>query len=103
MRGGKRANAGRKSGSPNKASAAREAEIKASGLTPLEYLVSVMRDTAKPENVRIDAAKAAAPYVHPKLATVELKGDPEHPVEQRVTVVDEKAVAAAVHRVESQY
>ncbi|AHX12929.1 hypothetical protein CH75_06455 [Dyella jiangningensis] len=103
MRGGKRPNAGRKAGAPNKASAAREAAVKASGITPLDYLLKVMRNSATPTAMRLDAAKAAAPYVHPKLSSVELKGDPENPVEQRVTVVDEKAVAAAVAKVESDY
>jgi len=103
MRGGKRPNAGRKAGSPNKASAAREKAVRASGQTPLDYLLGVMRSKATPEAMRLDAAKAAAPYVHPKLSSVELKGDPENPVEQRVTVVDEKQVAAAVARIESEY
>lgn len=103
MRGGKRPNAGRKAGAPNKASAAREAAIRATGTTPLEYLLDVMRSSNKPEAMRMDAAKAAAPYVHPKLSSVELTGDPENPVEQRVTVVDEKQVAAAVAKVESEY
>jgi|AraplaL_Cvi_mTSA_1032052.scaffolds.fasta_scaffold00230_61 hypothetical protein len=103
MRGGKRPNAGRKAGSANKASAAREKAVRESGETPLDYLLSVMRSKATPEAMRLDAAKAAAPYVHPKLSSVELKGDPENPVEQRVTVVDEKQVAAAVAKVESEY
>ena len=32
--------------------------------------------------VRLDAAKAAAPYVHPKLAQIDAthKGDAEHPL-----------------------
>ncbi len=94
---------GRRKGTPNKANAAREEEIRASGITPLDYLLTVLRDADKPEQVRIDAAKAAAPYVHPKLASVEVKGDPDQPIEQRVTVIDEKAVAATVKRIESEY
>ena len=34
------------------------------GVSPLEFLLSVMRDIANPLELRIDAAKAAAPYVH---------------------------------------
>lgn len=94
---------GRKKGVPNKTNAEREAAIRASGLTPLDYLLEVMRDETKPEQLRQDAAKAAAPYVHPKLSSVEVKGDPDHPMEQRVTVVDEQQVAAAVAKVESDY
>ena len=71
-RGGKRENAGRKPGVPN---AKTQEQIKAvvdSGLTPLGYLLDVMRDGGREDNVRIDAAKAAAPYVHAKLSSVEL-------------------------------
>lgn len=73
-RGGKRDNAGRKPGTPNKANAERQAEIAASGLTPLEYMLLILRDETKPVEARMDAAKAAAPFVHPKLAAVELSG-----------------------------
>jgi hypothetical protein len=64
---------GRKKGTPNKATAYRQGEIEQSGLTPLAYMLEVMRDEAAEPNVRIDAAKSAAPYVHPKLSTTELK------------------------------
>lgn len=71
--GGSRPGAGRKAGAPNKANAEREAAVKASGLTPLDYMLSVMRDTEQTAPVRLDAAKSAAPYVHPKLGSVEVK------------------------------
>ena len=71
MKGGKREGAGRKKGIPNRASAARQAAIQASGLTPLEYMLMTMRDESKPEAVRLDVAKAVAPYVHPRLASIE--------------------------------
>jgi hypothetical protein len=71
MKGGKRPGAGRKKGIPNRASASRQASIEASGLTPLEYMLTTMRDESKPETVRLDVAKAVAPYVHPRLASVE--------------------------------
>lgn len=65
---------GRQKGTPNKATAAKAAEIAASGLTPLDYMLSVLRDEANDPIARLDAAKAAAPYVHPKLASTELSG-----------------------------
>jgi hypothetical protein len=43
---------------------------------PLAYLMSVYKDPSKPENVRIDAAKAAIRYERPTLAPVE-RPDPE--------------------------
>lgn len=38
---------------------------------PLDYLLSVLRDESKPEETRIDVAKAAAPYVHARLTSVD--------------------------------
>lgn len=43
------------------------------GQTPLEFMLEVMRDTENDIILRMDAAKSAAPYVHPKLASVEMK------------------------------
>lgn len=63
---------GRQRGTPNKAVAAKEAEIAASGLTPLDYMLSILRDVEKPYAERFDAAKNAAPYCHPKLAATTL-------------------------------
>jgi hypothetical protein len=71
MKGGKRPGAGRKKGVPNRASAAREAAIAACGLTPLKYMPSTMRDERQQVALRLDVSKAAAPYVHPRLASVE--------------------------------
>ncbi len=62
---------GRQKGTPNKATAAKAREIEQSGLTPLAYMLEVLRDEALDREARMDAAKAAAPYVHPKLAQVE--------------------------------
>lgn len=70
-RGGARNGAGRKGGSPNKASAARQAEVAASGLTPLDYMLEVLRDETQERSRRDEMAKAAAPYVHPKLANID--------------------------------
>jgi hypothetical protein len=45
------------------------------GITPLEYMLAVLRDeNAVPER-RDDMAKAAAPYIHPRLSNVEAKID----------------------------
>jgi hypothetical protein len=47
---------------------------------PLDYMLSLLRDEGLDRDTRMDAAKAAAPYVHAKLASVEHKGDAENPV-----------------------
>ena len=62
---------GRKKGTPNKATAKRQAAIEASGLTPLDYMLSIMRDEERDATERLEAAKAAAPFVHPRLSTVQ--------------------------------
>jgi len=62
---------GRRKGTPNRATAAQGAAIAASGLTPLEYMLSVLRDETAPRPERMEAAARAAPYVHPRLAAIE--------------------------------
>ena len=64
----------RPKGSPNKATAARVADIAASGMTPMDFLISVMRDETRPIELRIDAAGRVAPYVHPRLQAISLEG-----------------------------
>lgn len=73
-RGGARPGAGRKPGQRNKKTEEQRKAVEASGITPLDYLLTVMRDEARAAEERIDAAKAAAPYVHPKLSAVTLDG-----------------------------
>jgi hypothetical protein len=46
------------------------------GITPLGYMVSVMADETQPQEVRMDAAKAAAPYCHARLASVTVQEKP---------------------------
>lgn len=75
MRGGKRERAGRPPGTPNKATIERQKAVAASGLAPLDYMLSVMRDAQQPPERRDDMAKAAAPYVHPRLSSAELKAE----------------------------
>lgn len=81
-RGGPRPGAGRKPGTPNKATIARQEEVAASGVTPLEYMLEVMRNPLADETKRLDAAKAAAPFVHPRLSTVDVGNKDDKPFEQ---------------------
>lgn len=82
--GGKRSGAGRPKGSIDPVTVQRrEAADKAVdlGITPLEYMLTVLRDAGLSMAERMDAAKAAAPYIHAKLAaaTVTLKNDENTP------------------------
>lgn len=74
IKGGARPGAGRKKGSPNKKTAELQKAVEESGVTPLEYMLQVMRDPLNELKERLSAAVAAAPYVHAKLASVELTG-----------------------------
>jgi hypothetical protein len=80
-KGGSRKGAGRKVGTVTKKSREVANRLVASGeLTPLEFFLGVLRqeptaEMSATEQValferRLDAAKAAAPYVHAKLANV---------------------------------
>tara|TARA_R110000824_G_scaffold32872_1_gene105966 strand:+ start:8141 stop:8503 length:363 start_codon:yes stop_codon:yes gene_type:complete len=72
--------AGRPKGSPNKRTVENIDAIKATGQTPLEYLTSIYQNEDNDEVRRIDAAKAAAPYIHARLSNVEMKSiDPDTP------------------------
>jgi len=75
---------GRKKGTPNKKTSEVVKAVKAGGVTPLDYMLDVMRKPIPSEaepavkvamiGLRFEAAKAAAPYVHPKLAAIEHTG-----------------------------
>lgn len=49
----------------------------ATGVTPLQFMLDRMRDAEAPIADRMDMAKAAAPYIHAKLSSVEAKVDVE--------------------------
>lgn len=52
--------------------AAQTGELGAGGESPVDFLLRVMRNTKKPDDLRIEAAKAVAPYLAPKLSAVEV-------------------------------
>lgn len=95
-RGGARAGAGRKAGSAT--TKTREIADKAAseGVTPLEYMLQVMRSEAPDfddaralsdhQQMRFEAAKAAAPYIHPRLAAIEHTGEGGGPIDHSLTV-----------------
>jgi hypothetical protein len=89
----------RQKGSLNKATAAQRAESAASGETPLNYMLRVMRDPSVEHTRRDEMAKAAAPYVHSKLASVDHSGGIDLGIGARLEVamkrVDEEERASA--------
>lgn len=77
---------GRQKGTPNKRTAAKQAlvvQATQEGITPLEVMLGAMRDAwaAGDKEAAANFAKDAAPYLHPKLSSVEHKGDPDNPLE----------------------
>ena len=75
MRGGKRDNAGRKPGTPNRATQEQRDDAANSGLTPLQYMLTVLRDEGMDTDRRDWAAEKAAPYIHARLSAIEAKHD----------------------------
>jgi hypothetical protein len=90
---------GRKEGAANKRTREIADRAAAEGITPLEFMLEILRAEMPPElkdrieneelsvevvqalnawrNTRFEAAKAAAPYIHPKLQTTTVKGEGE--------------------------
>ena len=89
-KGGSRPGAGRKAGTPNKRTQAMQIAVETSGMTPLDYMLSVMRDEVEEPRHRLAAAQAAAPYVHAKLSSIELTGQDGGPVQ--VTTIERRIV-----------
>lgn len=56
---------------------------------PLDFLLRVFRDDTQPIERQLEAAKAAAPYCHPKLTAIEHSAveDEEKVTEIRVSFV----------------
>lgn len=91
---------GRQKGVRNRASVEREKAVAESGVTPLDFMLSIMRGTPPAGSgpaeqiafsaMRFEAAKAAAPYVHPKLANIEHTGDGGGPVVVSLSGADVK-------------
>ena len=96
---------GRQKGTPNTATARRQAEVAASGPTPLDALIKKMRfhlaifegEVAKGKEAdgkalalamdkAAEAARDAAPYVHPRLATVAHTGADDGPIQHALTI-----------------
>lgn len=66
------------------------------GITPLEFMLNVMRSEVpdgleggalvQAMGMRFEAAKAAAPYIHPRLAAIEHTGKDGDAIQHSMTV-----------------
>lgn len=64
----------------------RMSALVAGGETPLEYMLRVLRDPTTEYSRKDELSKAAAPYMHPRLASTEIKGDADKPIAHKLTI-----------------
>ncbi|VAX07940.1 hypothetical protein MNBD_ALPHA03-1265 [hydrothermal vent metagenome] len=88
-RGGARINAGRKKGVPNGKTQKLREEIEKTGLTPLQYLTEQYQNESNDADVRLDAAKAAAPYIHARLSAVQMDANIHFTHEDALALLDD--------------
>jgi hypothetical protein len=67
---------GRQKGARNRATQEARFAAQATGILPLDYMLSVMRDPAADHKRRDAMAMAAAPYLHARLSTIDAKLEP---------------------------
>ena len=95
--GGKRAGAGRPRGRKNKRTEALEAAMVAAAselppdMTALQLQQAVYRNDKFPMPVRLKASEAALPYESPRFATIEHRGNQEHPL---VGIIERRIIKA---------
>lgn len=95
-RGGARKGSGRPPGAKNRRTRDIAEALAADGrMTPLEYMLRVMRDSKADKGRRDEMAKAAAPYMHPRIATVEVANKPGEELALSVREVRRVVVKAA--------
>jgi hypothetical protein len=91
-KGGRRPGAGRKKGSVSRETAERKAiamQALAEGISPLDVMLGAMREAWENGHKKDAAffAEKAAPYVHPKLASVEHSGNEDKPLKTVLEMV----------------
>jgi hypothetical protein len=73
-------NAGRRAGTPNRASSDFREKVLRFGLSPVDFLCQTFRDPEQPMHLRIDAAKSIIPYIYPKLSNVDINSREGQPL-----------------------
>ena len=63
------------------------AAVAQGGQMPLQHMLDRMRDSREDPKVRAQMAVSAAPYVHPKISSIELSGKDGKTIEQRVVAL----------------
>ena len=88
-RGGVRPGSGRPKGSRNTWSEELRKAAADGGMTPVQYMLAVMRDPAVSDARRDRMARDCAPYLHAKLANVEHAGQDGGPITFVISKDDE--------------
>lgn len=93
MAKGRKTGGGSRKGKLNKKTLAKRAladHLRKRGLTPLEYMLAVMRSRSEKVAVerKDDMAKAAAPYMHPRLNAIQHTGKDGEPIRVSFTGLD---------------
>ena len=99
-KGGAQPGAGRPASEAKKAMIAASREAAAVGMSPLEYMLNIMRDPEATISRRDGMAIAAAGYVHPRLNAVKHSGDVTVTHEQAVMDMEAAANAVIIHEAE---
>src|SRR5499427_6549415 len=96
--GGKRQGAGRKPGSASQKTREIANQAATDGLTPLEYMLAVLRDDTADPDRRDRMAVAAAPYIHARLAAIETKVETVGQIEAKITFEERRRQAVEAVR-----
>jgi hypothetical protein len=88
--GGARERGGRPKGALGRLTKENLAKAKAGGILPLDYMLKVMRNSKARADRRDWAAKEAAPYLHPKIASIEHSGNVQLTHEQALQQLAEE-------------
>jgi hypothetical protein len=88
---------GREKGTRNRATEEARVAAAATGILPIEYMLSVMRDPAADHRRRDAMAMAAAPYLHARLSTIDATLSPAaaEPSPEKTSVTIEFVVPTA--------
>src|SRR5262245_60912336 len=93
---------GRQKGTPNKSTVLKRAALSAAcadtATTPLEFLLSVMRDPKAPTGLRVQVARAAAPLVHGKSKFTSVEDRAGYAAEFSIDIAEAKAFRDMEHR-----
>lgn len=96
--GGARKGAGRKLGRASRKTREIADRLAAeAGLTPLEYMIQVMRNPDAATDRRDAMAIAAAPYIHPRLSSTQLTGKDGDAIQVELTAAKD-ALASRLAR-----